>query len=196
MRTLTTAIRLTLPAATALIAALAVTAPTPAAPAPIAGARRSVDAVAFGAVEVPAQVGSTELILPRCEQLQETGPCRGAFRRFWYDADAGACHLFIYGGCGGNENNFRTLGACRRVCVSRRMCRLPMKPGPCRARFFRWWYNRHTGRCEEFVYGGCGGNANNFSSREACERRCTDSASQNARHPRHAQQPPGDDERR
>eukprot|EP00062_Callorhinchus_milii_P024160 gi/632983773/ref/XP_007908814.1/ PREDICTED: kielin/chordin-like protein [Callorhinchus milii] len=39
---------------------------------------------------------------------------------------------------------------------------------PERRRFYRW----ETGRCEELVFSGCGGNGNNFVSRKACERRC------------------------
>jgi hypothetical protein len=35
-----------------------------------------------------------------------------------------------------------------------------------------WFHNAVTKRCEEFIYGGCGGNANRFESRAACERAC------------------------
>ncbi|CAH0366073.1 unnamed protein product [Pelagomonas calceolata] len=37
-----------------------------------------------------------------------------------------------------------------------------------------WFHNPATKRCEKFIYGGCGlgGNANRFSTREACERAC------------------------
>ena len=33
-------------------------------------------------------------------------------------------------------------------------------------------YYHNNGKCEQFIYGGCRGNANNFASLEACEARC------------------------
>jgi len=55
-------------------------------------------------------------------------------------------------------------------------CSLPAKGGMCRASLPRWFFNEKTGECERFVYGGCGGNRNNFASKdectEACRRKC------------------------
>lgn len=36
----------------------------------------------------------------------------------------------------------------------------------------RWYYNRAEGICDVFSYGGCGGNQNNFMTREECEHNC------------------------
>ena len=44
--------------------------------------------------------------------------------------------------------------------------------GMCRAYFPRYFYNAATNRCESFIYGGCGGNANNFASKAQCESKC------------------------
>lgn len=47
------------------------------------------------------------------------------------------------------------------------------EPGLCRAAFPRWFYNYKTGNCETFTYGGCGGNDNNYNSKESCIATCT-----------------------
>jgi len=52
------------------------------------------------------------------------------------------------------------------------VCNVPYVTGPCRGYFQKWYYNPSHGGCQEFVYGGCGGNGNRFSSLEECERIC------------------------
>jgi hypothetical protein len=42
---------------------------------------------------------------------------------------------------------------------------LPNFTGPCRGSFKKYFYNRATGQCERFTYGGCKGNENNFATR-------------------------------
>lgn len=54
-----------------------------------------------------------------CRLREEPGPCRAAFPRFFFDTNTGQCRLFIYGGCQGNKNNFRSLQACRMKCSSK-----------------------------------------------------------------------------
>uniref|UniRef100_A0A2K6QUP7 Collagen alpha-1(VII) chain n=1 Tax=Rhinopithecus roxellana TaxID=61622 RepID=A0A2K6QUP7_RHIRO len=54
-------------------------------------------------------------------------------------------------------------------------CSLPLDEGSCTAYTLRWYHRAVPGgteACHPFVYGGCGGNANRFGTREACERRC------------------------
>uniref|UniRef100_A0A8D2L084 BPTI/Kunitz inhibitor domain-containing protein n=1 Tax=Varanus komodoensis TaxID=61221 RepID=A0A8D2L084_VARKO len=51
-------------------------------------------------------------------------------------------------------------------------CLLPPEPGRCEAYIPRYYYQPATKRCLTFTYGGCGGNANNFKTREECEQRC------------------------
>jgi len=48
-----------------------------------------------------------------------------------------------------------------------------MESGMCLAYFPVYGYNSETGECEEFVYGGCGGNENRFDTKEACEKTCS-----------------------
>ncbi|KAH8413132.1 hypothetical protein KR009_008192 [Drosophila setifemur] len=51
-------------------------------------------------------------------------------------------------------------------------CHQPKETGRCFALFYRYAYNVDTQSCEEFVYGGCAGNNNNFDSKEKCEQAC------------------------
>ena len=54
-------------------------------------------------------------------------------------------------------------------------CSLPLDEGSCSAYTLRWYHRAGAGgtkACHPFVYGGCGGNANRFGTREACEHRC------------------------
>ncbi|XP_055958614.1 uncharacterized protein LOC126808776 isoform X1 [Patella vulgata] len=59
-----------------------------------------------------------------------------------------------------------------RDIVMRPVCEQPKVTGMCRAYFARWYYNSTTFMCETFVYGGCGGNDNNFETAEQCFHKC------------------------
>lgn len=73
-------------------------------------------------------------------------------------------------------------GSCRRprqadgaqpeLFIFNELCALKDEPGPCKAIKDRFFFNVDTGRCELFEYGGCGGNANNFETLDACEETC------------------------
>ncbi|CAL8318041.1 unnamed protein product [Merluccius merluccius] len=52
------------------------------------------------------------------------------------------------------------------------VCSLPRNEGPCDTWIVRFYYDSGTGKCTEFWYGSCQGNANNFASLEACQRWC------------------------
>ncbi|KAL5106529.1 hypothetical protein TcWFU_007895 [Taenia crassiceps] len=56
------------------------------------------------------------------------------------------------------------------------VCSLPLRSGPCLAHFRVWGYNPTSGRCESFIYGGCGGNENRFEDKAECERACVESS--------------------
>lgn len=56
--------------------------------------------------------------------------------------------------------------------ISCTVCTLPVDPGPCKGSFPSWFYNYKTGQCEEFIYGGCGGNENRFGTEKDCEAAC------------------------
>lgn len=52
------------------------------------------------------------------------------------------------------------------------VCAHKQDSGPCKARFERFFFNVETGKCGQFVYGGCAGNDNNFDTLEKCEETC------------------------
>ena len=107
-----------------------------------------------------------------CNLPSETGPCKGYFPRYYFDKVAGKCEIFIYGGCRGNANNFKTLAACQKTCEDPQACLLPKIIGPCKGYFPRFYFKKSAGKCKKFIYGGCGGNANNFETKRACKKRC------------------------
>ena len=52
-----------------------------------------------------------------CEHPVDQGECTGDFTRFAYNTEKNECHKIVYGGCGGNGNNFPTFEDCRMACV-------------------------------------------------------------------------------
>ncbi|PIO14538.1 hypothetical protein AB205_0191710 [Aquarana catesbeiana] len=53
-----------------------------------------------------------------CEQPRDPGPCKAHVKRYYYDQETDTCKDFIYGGCEGNRNNFKTEEECKRICIS------------------------------------------------------------------------------
>lgn len=53
-------------------------------------------------------------------------------------------------------------------------CFLEEDPGICRGLITRYFYNNQSKQCEQFKYGGCLGNQNNFETLDACRSTCED----------------------
>uniref|UniRef100_A0A0N4Z460 Kunitz/Bovine pancreatic trypsin inhibitor domain protein n=1 Tax=Parastrongyloides trichosuri TaxID=131310 RepID=A0A0N4Z460_PARTI len=53
------------------------------------------------------------------------------------------------------------------------ICNLPADAGHCFNYAPRWYFNSQIGKCEQFSYGSCGGNKNNFFDRQSCEAKCS-----------------------
>ncbi|NXI55393.1 SPIT1 inhibitor, partial [Chloroceryle aenea] len=51
-------------------------------------------------------------------------------------------------------------------------CLTPKKVGWCRGSFPRWFYNPSLQQCEEFIFGGCKPNKNNYLREEECKLAC------------------------
>ncbi|XP_014749241.1 PREDICTED: BPTI/Kunitz domain-containing protein-like [Sturnus vulgaris] len=118
----------------------------------------------------------------RCRLPAVPGRCRASIPRWFFDAPSGRCRRFVFGGCGGNGNNFGSESECRESCdpsspaptnsTSPEGCSGPPVPGPCRAAFPRWYFIPEENSCREFTYGGCRGSANNHRDEQECLRRC------------------------
>lgn len=63
-----------------------------------------------------------------CSQEAMTGPCRAVMPRWYFDMYKRKCIRFIYGGCGGNRNNFESEEYCMAVCKKMSKSRLPLWP--------------------------------------------------------------------
>jgi hypothetical protein len=115
-----------------------------------------------------------------CSGDPVTGPCRAFLRRWFYNSSAAECQPFVFGGCYGNDNNYRTQPDCKRICegqlvrskTNHARCHLAALKGNCKAALTRWYYDVTTMTCRRFVYGGCGGNNNRFTKRSQCIRVC------------------------
>ena len=114
-----------------------------------------------------------------------SGPCFAYFPRFSYHTSTNNCTRFVYGGCQGNANNFLTVEECNKACVhtqpsthtnsANSTCSLPTLSGLCDAYFPRFSYHPDTNKCTQFIYGGCGGNQNNFLTENECNKSCVTS---------------------
>lgn len=51
-------------------------------------------------------------------------------------------------------------------------CLMDPTEGECQDYILKWYYNMDKRACQQFWYGGCGGNANRFETKEECEVRC------------------------
>lgn len=59
-----------------------------------------------------------KLYVAICKEPVDIGHCRGegGHKRFFYDEDSQTCRAFIFSGCGGNRNNFKTFESCINTC--------------------------------------------------------------------------------
>lgn len=119
---------------------------------------------------------STNLPFPaeECLKSPDTDDCGEESMSWYYESKRNNCFTFTYSQCNKNRNHFDTYEACMLSCGGELAapCSLPSLQGPCKAYEPRWAYSSSLKKCQSFVYGGCGGNENNFESREACEEMC------------------------
>lgn len=93
----------------------------------------------------------------------------------------------------GNNNRFETREECAALCVKddtvgelstnhlelkiyvkfSDACEQDKDEGPCKGNYLRWYYDKNSKSCQQFIYGGCKSNNNNFPTEEACKQQCT-----------------------
>ncbi|CAI9154736.1 unnamed protein product [Rangifer tarandus platyrhynchus] len=74
------------------------------------------------------------------------------------------------------KTEYSTLNEENKVASKPAFCLEPKVTGSCNTMMTRYFYNAQTGLCEQFVYGGCEGNANNFEKLEDCMKTCSQEA--------------------
>lgn len=107
-----------------------------------------------------------------------------SIQKYYYDKNLGKCLSFDHKPCNFydlNVNNFDTLEACQTICEKGEFqsestqpdnCKIDKDAGPCRASVPSYFYNRSANECQKFIYGGCHGNSNRFSSISSCILSC------------------------
>lgn len=91
------------------------------------------------------------------------------------DARTNVCLNLIETHCRGEANPDALQGCVSTgtlTCARPDFCFLPKYTGMCRAAVPRVYFNSETGTCEDFIYGGCDANENNFGNRKDCEDAC------------------------
>ncbi|KFR01947.1 Amyloid-like 2, partial [Nipponia nippon] len=73
-----------------------------------------------------------------CSQEAMTGPCRAVMPRWYFDPNKRKCIRFIYGGCGGNRNNFESEEYCMAVC-KKMSVEIPLPTCPLQSRITLCW---------------------------------------------------------
>lgn len=115
------------------------------------------------------------------------GSCFGEYLRWYYNSENNECTSFRYTGCQANANHFTSLEACDRACGIYRtqsVCIMSHNVGNCAkingslennigVRTAKWFYDHRLKQCHTFMWSGCDGNGNRFTSKADCEDLCS-----------------------
>ncbi|XP_077524225.1 actinia tenebrosa protease inhibitors-like [Amblyomma americanum] len=112
---------------------------------------------------------------PNCFVPPNAGSCNGRLFRYYFHWGVGRCIRYVYTGCEGTGNNFRSRQMCMRTCWFQNYniyCKLPMDRGQCGSWVVRYHYDKEKNHCFPFWFSGCGGNLNRFRSAQECRAVC------------------------
>ncbi|KAL8165184.1 UNVERIFIED_CONTAM: hypothetical protein K2H54_033108 [Gekko kuhli] len=89
-----------------------------------------------------------------CLLREDKGPCGAKINVWYYDRYSQTCQKFVFGGCGGNDNNFPSQAECELTCYNikrvTKECRLDIDTGTCRASHNRYFFNLNKMRWKEW----------------------------------------------
>ncbi|XP_055838086.1 boophilin-G2-like [Episyrphus balteatus] len=51
-----------------------------------------------------------------CRSRPDKGPCNGRITAWAYNPRSKSCDKFYYGGCGGNQNRYKSKSICEQIC--------------------------------------------------------------------------------
>lgn len=102
-----------------------------------------------------------------CTLVPDAGPCYALITKYYFDRAEQRCKEFTWGGCHGVVP-FHTLEECRQ-CLSANRCDLVPDPGPCKAMFTKYYFDKADQKCKEFIWGGCEGVVP-FHTLEECQQ--------------------------
>ena len=96
---------------------------------------------------------------------------------YYHNPVTGKCESHLWNECGqiytkGFDNQLECEKSCRPRRKSPEFCSLPQESGPCLAYMPSFFFDPITGKCEEFIFGGCGGNLNRFRTIQDCREAC------------------------
>ncbi|XP_078604135.1 sushi, von Willebrand factor type A, EGF and pentraxin domain-containing protein 1-like [Branchiostoma floridae x Branchiostoma japonicum] len=93
--------------------------------------------------------------------------------QYYMDNGTASCELVPAGTCMTGLQGFQSKEQCDAACEASMVCGMrPAITGNCSLSLARWSYHPDADDCLPFVYTGCGGNENNFLSRDQCLQTC------------------------
>ena len=72
--------------------------------------------VCYGTMKCILHISSHFMGIDICRLQPESGLCLAYFPSYFYNSTSRMCEMFVYGGCGGNENRFSTIDDCQAAC--------------------------------------------------------------------------------